>query len=111
MGGGDAKKKEDGKDSSDDVLTLELACEYKQIPVSAVNLRCSLLAKVTASAQNNEDKRAPVTICAAIDRRLVLVMSSDSGRGHAILIQWLRTLLCSVESKWSDYLTVSRYFC
>ena len=70
MGGGGDKKKEEEKDSSnDEVLKLELTSEFEQIPRRATNLKCSLLAKVTAEAQSNEDKRAPVTICAAIDRR------------------------------------------
>ena len=71
MGGGDVKKGNDepGKDVT--ALQLELMCEYDKVPVPA-NLQCSLLAKITANSQPNEDKRAPVTICAAIDRRYVV---------------------------------------
>ena len=69
MGGGDGKKKDDKDSSDEDVLKLELTSEFKQIPCNAANLKCSMLAKVTACPQSNEDKRAPVTICAAIDRR------------------------------------------
>ena len=69
MGGGGAKKTDEKDPSNDEVLKLELTCEFKQIPSNVTNLKCSLLSTVTAEAQSNEDKRAPVTICAAIDRR------------------------------------------
>ena len=65
MGGG-------GKDkdaSNEEILSLELTCEFKQIPAKVTNLKCSLLSTIKAGAQSNDDKRAPVTICAAIDRR------------------------------------------
>lgn len=71
MGGGDGQKKVSKDPSNQDVLQLELTSEFKQVPMNAVNFKCSLLANVTACAQNNEDKRAPVTICAAIDRRYI----------------------------------------
>ncbi len=69
MGGGDGKKTNDRDSSDEEVLKLELTSEFKQIPSKVANLKCSMLAKVTACPQSNDDKRAPVTICAAIDRR------------------------------------------
>ena len=48
-------------------LVPELLSEYMK--VSAACTEVTLMAKVRALAQIDQDKRAPVTICAAIDRR------------------------------------------
>ena len=47
-------------------LVPELLSEYMK--VSAARTEVTLMAKVRALAQLDQDKRAPVTICAAIDR-------------------------------------------
>jgi hypothetical protein len=48
-------------------LVPELLCEYLKIPKSPTEV--TLMLKVRAVAQATEDRRAPVTICAVIDRR------------------------------------------
>ena len=48
-------------------LVPELLSEFMK--VSAARTEITLMAKIRALAQVNEDRRAPVTICAAIDRR------------------------------------------
>lgn len=48
-------------------LVPELLSEFMKVPVAATEV--TLMAKIRAMAQVNEDRRAPVTICAAIDRR------------------------------------------
>ncbi len=70
MGGGD-KNKEDPMATPDSSLILETLSEYLKIPVSSSEV--TVMAKVTALAQPNEDRRAPVTICAAIDRRWAIL--------------------------------------
>ncbi len=69
MGGGD-KNKDDPMDTSsipDSALILETLSEYLKITTGLSEV--TVMAKVTALAQPNEDRRAPITICAAIDRR------------------------------------------
>lgn len=48
-------------------LVPELLSEFMKVPVAPTEV--TLMAKIRAMAQVNEDGRAPVTICAAIDRR------------------------------------------
>ena len=48
-------------------LVPELLCEFLKIPPSQTEV--TLMAKVSAMAEVSEERRAPVTICAAIDRR------------------------------------------
>ena len=48
-------------------LVPELLCEYLKIPKSPTEV--TLMLKVRAVAQATEDRRAPITICAVIDRR------------------------------------------
>ena len=48
-------------------LVPELLCEFMKVPAASTEV--TLMAKVRAMAQVNEERRAPVTICAAIDRR------------------------------------------
>ena len=50
-------------------LVPELLCEFLKIPKSPTQV--TLMLKVRAVAQATEDRRAPVTICAVIDRRCV----------------------------------------
>ena len=49
-------------------LVPELVCEYLKIPKSSTEV--TLMLKVKAVEQATEERRAPVTICAVIDRRL-----------------------------------------
>lgn len=66
MGGGD--KSNDGSTATpESSLLLEVCAEYMKIPVTETEV--TTMAKVTALSPSNEDRRAPVTICAAIDRR------------------------------------------
>ena len=48
-------------------LVPELLSEFMKVPAASTEV--TLMAKVRAMAQVSEDRRAPVTICAAIDRR------------------------------------------
>ena len=48
-------------------LVPELLSEFMKVPAASTEV--TLMAKVRAMAQVNEERRAPVTICAAIDRR------------------------------------------
>ena len=48
-------------------LVPELLSEFMKVPSSRTDV--TLMAKVRAMVQANEERRAPVTICAAIDRR------------------------------------------
>ena len=65
MGGGNKQK--EGADAVG-TLQAEVLCEYEQIP-GGRRQDCALMVRVRAAPPPNEDKRAPVTICAAIDRR------------------------------------------
>lgn len=67
MGGGDKKKEEEVGATPESSLVLEVLAEYMKIPVSETEV--TVMAKVTALSPPNEDRRAPITICAAIDRR------------------------------------------
>ena len=55
-------------------LVPELLCEYMKIPATQTDV--TLMAKIRAMAQVSEERRAPVTICAAIDRRFASTHSS-----------------------------------
>ena len=66
-GGGKPKEGEDGA-SARGTLQAEILCEYEQIP-GGTKQECALMIRVKAAEPLNEDRRAPVTICAAIDRR------------------------------------------
>ena len=68
MGGGKPNEKDDGAASATDTLQAEILCEYEQIP-GGIKQDCALMIRVKAAEPPNEDRRAPVTICAAIDRR------------------------------------------
>ena len=48
-------------------LVPELLSEFMKVPATSTEV--TLMAKIRAMAQVNEERRAPVTICAAIDRR------------------------------------------
>ena len=48
-------------------LVPELLSEFMKVPSAPTEV--TLMAKIRAMAQVNEERRAPVTICAAIDRR------------------------------------------
>jgi Mg-chelatase subunit ChlD len=59
-------------------LVPELLCEYLKIPATSTEV--TLMARIRAVAQASEERRAPVTICAAIDR-------SGSMKGHLPLLK------------------------
>ena len=65
MGGGGDKK--DSGPAVKDALLLNVLSEYDAIPGSKL-VECTVMAQIKAE-QGNEERRAPVTICAAIDRR------------------------------------------
>ena len=48
-------------------LVPELLCEFMKVPATGTDV--TLMAKIRAMAEVSEERRAPVTICAAIDRR------------------------------------------
>lgn len=71
MGGGDKPKdggaEKDGDSSSDSpALVLEAVGEYMKLP--ATRKEMTVMAKLRARLQPDEDRRAPISICAAIDR-------------------------------------------
>jgi hypothetical protein len=71
MGGG-KEKSEDGATPrfNPASLSLSVTCQYSDVPlVRGRQLPCSLLAKIKAVSEMNEDRRAPVTVIATIDRR------------------------------------------
>lgn len=70
MGGGDKPKDGSSGASDSSTLQVEVICEYEQIPADKKQ-ECCLMVRVKAAPPMNEDRRAPITICAAIDRRLV----------------------------------------
>jgi len=67
MGGGDLTKKDESATPPHSSLVVEVLSEYLKVTTEASTV--TIMAKVRALAQPNEDRRAPVTICAAIDRR------------------------------------------
>lgn len=71
MGGGDQKKSGATASASNDALSLQVLCQYDQIP-SHYQMDCTLLVKIKATSELNEDRRAPVTLVATIDRRSIM---------------------------------------
>ena len=70
MGGGDQKKESGATGGSQlDSLSLTVISQYDEIPLERRELPHSLLVKIRAVSELNEDRRAPVTIIATIDRR------------------------------------------
>ena len=67
MGGGD-KTKTTREVSQQEALHLEVFTDYERITPAQTDVM--VLATVTAAPLANEERRAPITICAAIDRRL-----------------------------------------
>ena len=69
MGGGD-KPKAGGAEgdlaSASPALVMEAVCEFMKIPATKRDM--TVMAKLRARLQPDEDRRAPITICAAIDR-------------------------------------------
>ena len=65
MGGGGDRK--DSGSPVKDALLLNVLSEYDAIPGNRL-VECTVMAQIKAE-QGNEERRAPVTICAAIDRR------------------------------------------
>ena len=65
MEGGEKSKEEE--ESLPPSLVVEVLSEYMKIPITQCEV--TTMAKIRALAQPNEEKRAPITICAAIDRR------------------------------------------
>ena len=75
MGGGDKNKEDGGAESGTPAppsLDLVALSEYDKVPLSRVEV--TVMAKIKAVSQDNEERRAPITICAAIDRRFVCVI-------------------------------------
>lgn len=69
MGGGDKPKEEAGKNgdsSACPALVMEAVAEYMKVPATRTEM--TVMAKLRARLQPDEDRRAPITICAAIDR-------------------------------------------
>lgn len=73
MGGGDGKKESGatgGGGSEGDSLSLSLISQYNEIPLErGREIDLSFLVRIKAVAEMNEDRRAPVTLIATIDRR------------------------------------------
>ena len=74
MGGGDQNKSGATAAASNDALSLQVLCQYDQIP-SQYQMDCTLLVKIKATSELNEDRRAPVTLVATIDRRYIMCIS------------------------------------
>ena len=69
MGGGNKPKEgAEAAAAATGTLQAEVMCEYERIP-AGTKQDCALMLRVKAAPPLNEDRRAPVTICAAIDRR------------------------------------------
>uniref|UniRef100_A0A1X7TRL4 VWFA domain-containing protein n=1 Tax=Amphimedon queenslandica TaxID=400682 RepID=A0A1X7TRL4_AMPQE len=71
MGGGDGKKESGatGGGSERDSLSLSLISQYNEIPLErGREIDLSFLVRIKAVAEMNEDRRAPVTLIATIDR-------------------------------------------
>ena len=66
MGGGD-KTKTTRETSQQEALHLEVFTDFERITPAQTDVM--VLASVTAAPLANEERRAPITICAAIDRR------------------------------------------
>lgn len=73
MGGGDKKKEDEGatpSGGSTNTLSLNVVAQYDEIPLERRReIPVSLLVRIKAITQSNEDRRAPVTLIATIDRR------------------------------------------
>ena len=72
MGGGDGKKESGatGGGNETDSLSLSLISQYNEIPLErGREIDLSFLVRIKAVAEMNEDRRAPVTLIATIDRR------------------------------------------
>ncbi len=50
-------------------LIPEVLCEFMKIPATMTEV--TAMAKIRATVQQDENRRAPITICAAVDRRYV----------------------------------------
>ena len=72
MGGGNDKK--DSDQATNDGLHLSILSEYDTVPSNKL-VECTVMAQIKAKEQENEERRAPVTICAAIDRRYSPLMA------------------------------------
>ena len=68
MGGG-AKGAEGKATSPPPSLEVQALSEYMKLP--GTRSEVTVMAKVKAVSQEDESRRAPITICAAIDRRWV----------------------------------------
>lgn len=77
MGGG-TKGAEGDPTSSPPSLDLQALCEYMKLPRTRAEV--TVMAKVKAVTQEDENRRAPITICAAIDR-------SGSMKAHLPLLK------------------------
>lgn len=70
MGGGDKPKEGADKDGDTSLaspaLVMEAVGEYMKLPATRTEM--TVMAILRARLQPDEDRRAPITICAAIDR-------------------------------------------
>lgn len=82
MGGGDKPKEEAGKNGDPSAacpaLVMEAVSEYMKVPATLTEM--TVMAKLRARLQPDEERRAPITICAAIDR-------SSSMKDHLPLLK------------------------
>ena len=67
MGGGE-KGKEGATPVHTGALWTEILCEHERIPAGK-RTESAFMVRIRAVAESNQDRRAPVTICAVIDRR------------------------------------------
>ena len=67
MGGGD-KSKEGATSVRTGGLWMEILCEHERIPAGK-RIDSAFMIRIRAIAESNQDRRAPVTICAVIDKR------------------------------------------
>ena len=65
------KRAIDNQSSVRDTLHVEVFNEYDKVPPWPTSM--TVMASLEALTESNDSKRAPVTICAVIDRRYGLV--------------------------------------
>ena len=76
------EKPKEEEESLPPSLVVEVLSEYMKIPITQCEV--TTMAKIRALAQPNEEKRAPITICAAIDRRWGNMRGVEGGGGEEV---------------------------
>lgn len=90
MGGGDGEKKQEGSEASPvpPSLQVELLCDCMKVPCSSAGVTVMARLRAVAGSGAEAECRAPITLCAAIDR-------SGSMKDHLPLLK--ETLLFMIQ--------------